>query len=123
MDSDGRPADDAVLTQYVINGEQPRVRPRPVDRDGLSLIEGRLSLIEAARFVRIKVKYPYEGDSVRYVTTGALRAAGFVVMATPSRRNPIHVSVTCVAEWDEDVCKAFNLCFDPYQVPMGGEDQ
>lgn len=88
-----------------------RMRHAPRDSDGLSLIRGRLSTQSAAQYVR-RTKWAYRGDGVRYTTVGALREAGFRVKATPSRRNPIHVSVCYETEWTDDVTSAFNACFD-----------
>jgi len=104
--------DDSVeLTQFVFFDEEPRNAPRPRDQDGLSLLRGRLSTNQAARYVRRKSPSPFDGDSVRHTTVGQMRRAGFVIKATPSRSIPIHVSVSTEAEWEEITMENFASCF------------
>lgn len=109
-------ADDEWVTQFVFYDASPQNWPRPRDKDGLSVLRGQLDVDEAAYYVRLQVHEPYEGDSVRHTTVGNLRAAGFEVLLTPSRRIPIHVSVSREAEWVENDRHRFDECFSD-QLP------
>ena len=102
--------DDEALTQFVFAHYPPEERPR--GPAGLSLLRGALTANEEAGYVRRYVNSAYVGDSVRYTTAGRLRAAGFEVVARPSRRIPIHVSVSCDEGWSDQTAVAFNACFD-----------
>ncbi|GAB3667143.1 hypothetical protein GCM10027596_35820 [Nocardioides korecus] len=119
--------DDEVLTQYVFNEADPPNAPRPQDADGLSMLRGKRTTLAAAKFVRVRVRFPSDGDAVRWVTAGALRGAGFEVTATPTRRNPLHVSVSREASWGENECSEFDGTFEPdtdtYEYTEGGEPQ
>lgn len=115
--------DDEWVTQYIFAGRPPRNFPRPQDTDGLSTLRGRLSLEEAARFVRLQVHMPYAGDRVRYALVGSLRAVGFTVLLTASRRNPVHVSISREAQWRDEDRPAFDSCFEPSTSPNRDGDQ
>lgn len=102
--------DDEYVTQYVFNDE-PRNVPRPQDSDGLSALRGRHDVGQAAAFVRSK-GLVYEGDDVRHAQVGELRAAGFVVEHTPTRRIAIHVSISRAAQWSHSDAMQFEQCFE-----------
>jgi hypothetical protein len=104
-------SDDEPLTQYVFARNSPQDRPRLRESDGLSLLRGALTANEAAGFVRLHVNSAYDDDTVRYTYVGRLRAAGFEVVATPSKRIAIQVSVRQRAGWSDQTCAAFNACF------------
>jgi hypothetical protein len=107
---------DTPLTQYGDTWEEGfRCRPRFSDFDGISVIEGRLSVREAARLVCRK-RLPFRGDAVRHTTVGQLEDAGFSVRPTPTRGNPGHVSVQSAQGWDDDVCELFHRSFGPPEV-------
>jgi hypothetical protein len=102
--------DDEWLTHYVFKGK-PNNAPRPQDADGVSTLRGRLPLGQAASYVRRK-GLVFDGDGVRYARVGDLRAAGFVVTPTPTRRIAIHVSVSREAEWSHSEAMQFASCFE-----------
>ena len=110
--------DDEPLTQYGHTGDDPPFRnaTRSYETD-VSLIRGRLSVREATTLIRRQGEH-YEvtdRDRVRYTTAGRLRAAGFVVRATPSRRIPGHVSAELQdpeGVWDNSARSRFDECFD-----------
>jgi hypothetical protein len=109
-------ADDEDVTQYGRAGKRFddaafRDRPRIVDAGGVSVLRGRQSIATTVRLVRKAPPQP--GDSVRHASVGVLRAAGFAVSATPSRRNPLHVTVSCPLPCDDETARTFDVCFDP----------
>lgn len=104
--------DDEWVTQLIFDGSPPVSKPRPQDTDGLSVLAGRLTVAEAARWVR-RGRLPFPRDSVRHARIADLREAGFTVTSTPSRPIPIHVSITREAEWGEDGPHRFDECFEP----------
>jgi hypothetical protein len=60
----------------------------------LSLLKGKLTADEAAQAVnRRRTHGAFPGDGSRHALVGKLRAAGFRVWATPTKRIPGHVSV------------------------------
>ena len=79
--------------------------------DGLSLLRGALTANEAAGYVRRHVNSAYDDDTVRYTYVGRLRAAGFEVVATPSKRIAIQVLVRQRAGWSDQTCAVFDACF------------
>lgn len=106
--------DDEVLTQYGqqdVDTEAFHCAPRAVDRDGLSLIAGTLTVEEACQMVHRGRCVEHDKCGVRHTTAGRLRRAGFVLLHTPNKRNPNHVSVTHGVNWDDDAAASFNLCF------------
>jgi hypothetical protein len=106
----------APLTQYGDTWDQGfRCRPRASDLDGVSVLLGRLTLAQAARYVRRDGR-ARRGDAVRYTEVGCLEDEGFVVVHTPTRRNPLHVSVQSPPGWDDDVCERFHRCFGQPEV-------
>ena len=112
--------DDAeILTQYVFQGAVALDIPRPRDMDGLSLLRGRLTTREAARFVR-GAKWPSPGDGVRHIQTKTLRAAGFEIRSTPNKRNPLHVSVSREAQWGQAEGALFDGCCSDVKFVEGG---
>lgn len=88
-------SDDGMLTQYGQELSSPRFRSGP--RTGeveLSMLLGAMSAQAAAALVVGPTRaIELRGHLVRYVRIGRLRAAGFIVEHTPSRRIPQHVSV------------------------------
>ena len=102
--------DDEWVSHYVFSGVPNNV-PRPQDSDGLSVLRGHILLGEAATYVRRKGLI-FQGDAVRHAKVGDLRAEGFVLTLTPSRRIPIHVSVSREAEWSHSEAMQFASCFE-----------
>lgn len=88
--------DDEILTQYGQEREDGRgFRGQPrFDRDerDVSMIAGKLSVIEAIRLISSRSTLAPQ-DAVRHFSVGALREADYVVVHTPTKRNPDHVSV------------------------------
>lgn len=101
--------DDEWITHYVFKGA-PNNMPRPQDSDGLSALRGHLELGQAASYVRRKGLI-FQGDSVRHAQVGALRAEGFVVEHTPTKRISIHVSISRAAQWSHSEAMRFESCF------------
>lgn len=107
--------DDVELTQYGEDGEGFRNRLRvSIGETEMSLIIGRQSKMACALLVT-KAAPPWA--MARYTTAGALRAAGFQVVHSPTRGNPLHVSVFPPtgphgpAEWDDSMAMRFDKCF------------
>ena len=112
--------DEARLTQY---GERPpvgagfrdRLRPE-IGETEMSMILGEVDSIAAAMLI---TKHLTPGADRRVTTVGRLRREGFVVIHSPTRGNPLHVSVYApvdeksgeYSEWDSDVARRFNACF------------
>lgn len=105
--------DEEYLSQYGsrLTGKPPFLdRPRSVDTDGLSATVGSLTPAQARRLVR-RVGLVGSDDGVRYAPAGALRAMGFEVTHTPSRRNKDHVSISYAGEWDVTMEGKFYECW------------
>lgn len=108
--------DDEVLTQFgnrldpAEPGHPFRRKLRDSDFDGISLLRGRLSPDEAALLVTRRPAA--DGHGVRYVSAGALRAEGFHVNSTPTKRNKRHVSAIMGVgvKWTEAVGERFDSC-------------
>lgn len=117
-------ADHQPLTQYGNAFHPPgkpfRSRPRMGKEMEVSLLAGKLSVHEAVARVMPRRAHAQPGDGVRHTTVETLRRAGFIVRATPTRRNSYHVSVLLddSREWTDDVCQLFDACFD---VPIWKE--
>lgn len=114
-------SDDEWLTQYgnrvrPVRGRAFKNRPPvPEEVNALSLTLGRLTVAEAAAAVRTSSNRPSPGSGVRYTTAGRLQRKGFSARHTGNKRNPRHVSVTCVdesREWTDDDRVRFDACFD-----------
>jgi hypothetical protein len=117
--------DDSVeLTQY---GEMRTNRAKfnnqlrvEIGEVEMSLILGRQTSLAAALLVT-KTHTPWA--LARYTTVGTLRSKNFVVRHSPTKGNPLHVSVMAPAsgygplEWDEPMAKLFDSCFTG---PQGG---
>ena len=91
-------ADDEILSQHGHEGRNGgsfyRSAPRPdIDHGYLSLIRGSVTPEEALHIV-MKWRAPPRLYGVRYVTAGALRAAGFTVSHSPNPANDRHVSAS-----------------------------
>jgi hypothetical protein len=103
------------LTQYGTVTEPFRTRPRPGIENAVSLLAGGFSPLEAGD--RVRRQALNDGtDAARYTTAGALRAAGFDVTHTPTKRNADHVSVEFVGEWDDKASVRFDACFGDVEV-------
>lgn len=106
--------DDALLSQYgrVVPGQPVfRSRPRWDHESDLSLILGKLAVEEVTALVTGRIAN--HSDRVRYVKAGDLRKRGFLVGSTPTRRIPLHVSVTVPAgavPWDHRTEAQFEAC-------------
>ncbi|GGM32945.1 hypothetical protein GCM10011608_16780 [Micromonospora sonchi] len=107
--------DDVDLTQYGEDGEGFRSCLRvDIGETEMSLIIGRQSKMAVALLVT-KAAPPWA--TARYTTVGALRQAGFEVVHSPTRGNPLHVSVFPPsgphgpAEWDDAMATSFDKCF------------
>lgn len=111
--------DELRLTQY---GERPpfgdgfRDRLREdIGETEISMILGEVDASAAA----ILVTRSFALGAIRRVTTvGRLRAAGFLVVHSPTKSNRLHVSVFPPraeggesAEWGDEVANRFNACF------------
>lgn len=91
-------------------GQPFRCRPRiPRDQGAVSLLLGHYDEEEAAQIVARHGKLP--GDVVRYTTAGTLRALGFVVSHTPTKRTATHVSVEFPGTWDDKTDELFEEAF------------
>lgn len=86
-------------------------RPRRKDIGALSLTAGRMSVRQMVRRVRNK-RNAVVGEGVRYTNVARLAEAGFSVSRDPTPNNPQHCRVECEGEWDNDVCRRFDGCFD-----------
>ncbi|WP_182881353.1 hypothetical protein [Microbispora sp. H10949] len=82
----------------------------------LSLLSGKKTPDEAAMAVNHRrAQGAIPGEGVRYALVGKLRAAGFRVWASPTRRIPGHVSVALVDDarlWTNDERDRFDACFE-----------
>jgi hypothetical protein len=80
----------------------------------MSLIIGRQTPMAAALLVTKAVQ---PSAIARYTSVGRLRGAGFIVTHSPTRGNPLHVSVFPPndqhgpKEWDGPMAKLFKECF------------
>jgi hypothetical protein len=101
---------DHWLTQYGRHSDGFRRRPRSHET-AVSLIRGRLTVAEAVRVV-LWAESVTEDDRVRYARAAALLEHGFDVLLTPTRRNADHISVVWNGDWDDDVARAFDSCFE-----------
>jgi hypothetical protein len=106
--------DDLELTQY---GEDDGFRDAlrvDIGEAEMSLIIGRQEPLAAALLVT-KSAGPWA--QARFTTVRRLRANRFVVVHSPTKGNPLHVSVFPPSgahgpdEWDEAMAKAFSECF------------
>lgn len=106
---------NAKLTQYGELGHfRDRLRP-DIGETEISMILGEVDSIAASVLVT-KIIQP---DADRRVTTvGLLRQARFRVEHSPTRGNPLHVSVYPPndetgepAEWADELARQFSACF------------
>jgi len=74
------------------------------------MILGEVDVSAAAMLVTKRLNL---GATVRVTTVARLREAGFHVVHSPTRGNPLHVSVhpPSDAEWGDDLARRFNSCF------------
>jgi hypothetical protein len=104
--------DDAILTQYGrLDAAQATFRgaPRFPGETDLSMLWGKFDGLAAALLVRGRAGDAH--DVSRHVRAGVLRAEGFIVMNTPTKRNPDHISVTVPGDaikWNDEQVKAFD---------------
>lgn len=112
--------DEARLTQYgerspVGSGFRDRLRTE-IGETEMSMILGEVDVTAAAVLI---TKHLAPGAERRVTTVGRLRYAGFVVIHSPTRGNPLHVSVYAPrdeksaehVEWTHKVARRFNACF------------
>ena len=108
------------LTQYgerspVGEGFRDRLRSE-IGETEMSMILGEVDSTAAAMLI---TKHLAPGADRRVTTVGRLRREGFVVVHSPTRGNPLHVSVYAPldeksgehGEWESDVARRFNACF------------
>jgi hypothetical protein len=119
---------DARLTQYgerILTGEGFRDRLRAeIGETEISMILGEVDSTAAAMLV---TKHLAPGAVRRVTRVGRLRSAGFVVIHSPTKGNPLHVSVYAPrdeksgehVEWDHEVARRFNACFTEEVKPRG----
>lgn len=121
-----RPIQDSeTLTHYGTTTEEFRNEPRWATESELSLIVGGVDPLLAGDIVRPSGALNDGTDSARYTTAGALRAEGFDVRHSPTRRNPDHVSVGWPGDWTMEVSIAFDSCFTEIEVadPPNADDE
>lgn len=120
--------DEARLTQYgerspVGGGFRDRLRP-DIGETEMSMILGEVDATAAAMLI---TKHLAPGADRRVTTVGRLRREGFVVIHSPTRGNPLHVSVYAprdeksgeYLEWGQDVARRFNACFTEGELVRG----
>ncbi|MFJ5936690.1 hypothetical protein [Streptomyces sp. NPDC093071] len=107
------------LTQYgekppVGDGFRDKLRPE-IGETEISLILGEVDSAAASMLV---TKMFQAGADRRVTTAEQLRARNFRVVHSPTRGNPLHVSVFPPdqapdepADWDDAMADAFNACF------------
>jgi hypothetical protein len=124
-------SDEKVLTQFSRNANKYLSEPRYAREREISLLTGKLTIEQAARYVlRSVFTRDIERASVRYTTAGDLRKAGFAVLHTPGRifagcdGDLSHVSVIWPADdpvqrqdipWEPDVTASFTQCFNGHE--------
>jgi hypothetical protein len=107
------------LTQY---GEKPPVGEGFRDRLRVDIGETEMSMIlgevDAAAASMLVAKHLVPGAITRTTTVARLEEAGFRVIHSPTRGNPLHVSVfppraeaSGDAEWGDNLAQSFNACF------------
>lgn len=123
--------DEARLTQYgeqlsVGGGFRDRLRAE-IGETEMSMILGEVDATAAAMLI---TKHLAPGAQRRVTTVGRLRRSGFVVIHSPTRGNPLHVSVYAPrdeksgehVDWGNDVARRFNACFTE-DKPVRGRRQ
>lgn len=110
--------DEAVLTQFGETSTDPPFRNvlrSDIGETELSLILGGVDALAASMLVT-KTIAPFR--VCRTTTVGILREQGFVVRHSPTRGNPLHVSVYSPilengesAEWGIALAKRYDDCF------------
>lgn len=112
--------DDEELTQYGVTTDPFRNQPRWRQEEAVSLLVGAWDSLEAG--YRVRGQALEDGtDAARYTTVGALRAKGFIVTNTPTKRNPDHVSVSWDGEWDQKCATILmGITGLPVQAPSPG---
>jgi hypothetical protein len=115
-------ADHVELTQYGELGIPFRNYLRvDIGEPEMSLIMGRQTAMAAALLVTKTVP---PCAAARWTTAGQLRAQGFVVLHSPTKGNPLHVSVFPPGgpqepiEWEDTLANRFHQCFT---VDKGGD--
>lgn len=110
--------DDLRLTQFgdqstFGQGFRDRLREE-IGETEISLILGEVDASAASMLV---LKYLAPWAARRVTTAGALRAAGFRVVHSPTKTNRLHVSVYGPeqVEWDVDLAEKFNACFTEHE--------
>ena len=111
-------ADAEDLTQFgetgVVGPQFPnRLRAHQGEVE-MSLILGRQTPLAASLIV---TKGWTPTATTRYTLAGTLRRAGFVVKHSPTKSNPLHVSVFAPespegpVDWDDELAKRYDECF------------
>ena len=107
------------LTQY---GESPPLGEGFRDRLRTAIGETEISMIlgevDATAAAMLVTKHLAPGATTRVTTVGSLRDKKFRVTHSPTRGNPLHVSVFPPSEesgepleWGDDLAGEFNACF------------
>ena len=122
-------SDDEWLTHHRWRPDRPyRNAPRVGTEHSMSMLRGRLSVREASdrcSAMGYATEIEIARASVRYVTTGTLRAAGFVVVHTPSPKlastTDPHTSIALpgnpnrdewIIPWPQEVSALLDRCFN-----------
>lgn len=88
--------------------------PRPDDLGALSVYVGRLGVQEAVLLITLgQSPNPRPGDAVRYSRASLLLDQGFSLTHAPDFSDE-HVLVKWDGEWDEDVSKRLDRCFEEH---------
>jgi hypothetical protein len=117
--------DGAVITQHGWKPSPFRNQPRPERELGLSVLQGKLSVLEATRYV-LQGEMPTDRQllkaRVRRTTGEMLRTAGFALVHTPGRlRRGVHCTVVwpdsdpleaAGIPWPSEVSALFDSCFN-----------
>lgn len=107
--------DETELTQFGESGSGFRNRLREgLGEAEMSLLLGRQTERAAALLITRDAQTP---AAVRYTSAGALRNAGFEVVHSPTRGNPLHISVfpppgpRGPVQWNDTLAATFDRCF------------
>jgi hypothetical protein len=119
---------DTRLTQYGEGspagaGFRDRLRVE-IGETEISMILGEVDRVAASVLV---TRFISPWAERRVTTVGCLREAGFRVEHSPTRGNPLHVSVFPPSgesgdpeDWGDELAKRFNACFTEHVSPRVG---